>query len=211
MVKKNTVKVDIEELSEQEVALGSKTIRTIDTLETRRVTISQEIESLLATGKDRDSLDRVKALRLEQGELLDELSIAKNLEKGKRKDEWIGKVKVSEQEARKAHSIILELAAEVLPKLRELEPVFAEIAKANWRLDTANTQIDSGNRALQVEYGETGGVKSPGIGIIHQIHRGSVRDVIQRLEGILGIESIVPQSYLDAGFTTGGGEPEQEG
>ena len=191
-------------LTEQEIA--PTTIRTIDELETRRVTISQEIESLLATGKDRDTLGKVKALREEQGELLDELAIAKNLEKQARKDEMVAKIKVSEQEAKDAHSLVLELAGEVLPKLRELEPVFAEIAKANWQLDGANIQIDSGNRALQVEYGETVGIRSPGIGLVYQIHRGAVRGVIQRLEGILGIETVIPRSYLDAGFTSGGEE-----
>ena len=198
------VKKTKEKLTEQEIALGTKTIRTIDQLETRRVTISQEIEQLLATGKDRDTLGKVKALRGEQGELLDELAIAKNLEKQARRDEWIAKIKVSEQEAKDAHSLVMELSSEVLPKLRELEPVFAEIAKANWQLDSANNQIDSGNKALQVEYGETAGVKSPGIGLIYQIHRGAVRDVIQRLEGILGIESVVPRSYLDEGFVSSG-------
>jgi CHAD domain-containing protein len=79
--------------------MKTKVIRTVEELENLRVSLSNEIEVLLQTGQDVQTLDKIKALRKALGEIRDELTIAKNIEANKVKESLLIEVRSVEAEA----------------------------------------------------------------------------------------------------------------
>jgi len=138
-------------------------IRTVDELEDLRVTLSQEIEVLLQTGKDRRTLDRVKALRQQLGEAKDELAIAKNIEANRVKESLLSEIRARESEANEAYGKMLSLAQEALPVLRQVEPLISQMAPCNERLE----------------------VRQPMVGIAWMVDASDIHGYIARLEGML--------------------------
>ena len=145
--------------------MKTKVIRTVEELENLRVSLSNEIEVLLQTGQDVQTLDKIKALRKALGEIRDELTIAKNIEANKVKESLLNEVRSVEAEASNFYGKMLSLGNEVLPTLKQDEPLINQIAENNWKRASLNTQLDALKQRWQETYNETLDVRQPMVGL----------------------------------------------
>jgi hypothetical protein len=180
------------------IPMKANAIRTVDVLENLRVSLSQEIEVLLNTGKDTQSLDRVKSLRKELGEVKDELQIAKNVAEAQVKDSLLSEAKEKELAAITAYENMISLVNQVLPILKQAEPLIARIAENNYKRSSFNSQIDTLKERWQNTYNETLQVKQPMVGIIHMVDAQAIQDYIARLEGLVGSPTMAKEALVSS-------------
>ncbi len=165
--------------------MKAKEIRTVDVLESLRVSVSQEIEDLLETGQDRQTLERVKAQRQELGGIKDELTIAKNIEAAEAKERRIAEIRAAESGANEAYHKMLSLAQDILPVLKQVEPLTNQIAVNNQKRVQYNNQLDGMKQRWQHSYNGRLEVRQPMVGVMWMEDAQAVHNYIVRLEGMI--------------------------